>query len=51
MWVILAFLFFSGMLQVVFVLWVLGRNKKLTMLLVDYYRKVDMGEDHTPEHE
>lgn len=29
----------NWILQLVFVLWVLGRNKKLTMLLVEYYSK------------
>lgn len=35
----LVFVLANWILQLVFVLWVLGRNKKLTMLLVEYYSK------------
>ena len=35
----LIFVLTNWILQLVFVLWVLGRNKKLTMLLVEYYSK------------
>tara|TARA_B100000131_G_C17608252_1_gene406475 strand:+ start:227 stop:358 length:132 start_codon:yes stop_codon:yes gene_type:complete len=36
---IISYLVLNGFLQLYFVNWVLWRNKKLTMLLVDYYKK------------
>jgi len=45
LYLIILYLIFNGLLQLFFVNWVLQRNKKITMLLVEYYRKLDMGED------
>jgi len=45
LYLIVLYLIFNGLLQLFFVNWVLQRNKKITMLLVEYYRKLDMGED------
>ena len=35
---LIAYLIGNGALQIYFVFWVLKRNKKLTMLLADYYQ-------------
>jgi hypothetical protein len=43
-WAILLYLAFNGFLQMFFVWWVLDRNKKLTLLLAEYYRNIDKGE-------
>jgi hypothetical protein len=39
---LIIYLIINGLLQIYFVLWVLGRNKKLTLLLVEHYRNLNM---------
>lgn len=34
-----SYLLANGFLQIIFVKWVLGRNKQLTFLLVEHYKK------------
>ena len=53
MWIYLFILYLviNGCLQIFFVNWVLQRNKKITMLLVEYYRKLDMGNDNHTNYE
>lgn len=41
----------NWILQIVFVLWCLGRNKKLTILLVEYYSKDNKGIDSINNYE
>ena len=48
---IIIYLIINGFLQLFLVNWILQRNKKITMLLVDYYRKLDMGEDSVSNYE
>ena len=48
---VIIYLIINGFLQLFLVNWILQRNKKITMLLVDYYRKLDMGEDLVSKHE
>lgn len=48
---IIIYLIINGFLQLFLVNWILQRNKKITMLLVDYYRKLDMGERSVSNYE
>ena len=41
MYAVIGYLVINGLLQLFFVNWVLGRNKKLTILLVSHYRSID----------
>lgn len=50
-YLIIGYLIFNGFLQLYFVSWVLGRNKKLTLLLVEHHRKVQMDDRITEEYE
>tara|TARA_B100002019_G_C21230288_1_gene579713 strand:- start:443 stop:625 length:183 start_codon:yes stop_codon:yes gene_type:complete len=49
--IFLLFVFINWILQIVFVLWCLGRNKKLTMLLVEYYSKDNKGIGNSKNYE
>ena len=48
---VIIYLIINGFLQLFLVNWILQRNKKITMLLVDYYRKLDMGEESVSNYE
>jgi len=48
---IIIYLIINGFLQLFLVNWILQRNKKITMLLVDYYHKLDMGEESISNYE